>query len=126
MNEDHYQNVISDKEAINLWKPVLEFTNSNEEQVLKYDLLTSDMMIRRSGSSIKAPQSQKDEARVFNSSETEITWRTVHFKKFKCQFDLYYLPFDQQTCYVKVKAKVHFWYVFVQISNYELNFLSIS
>ena len=106
LNEDHYQNVVTEKTATNIWKPLLVFDNSMPQQVLhsKYDPASSDMLVMRHGESKEAPLSQWNEAKVYNSSETEILWRTVHLLKFTCQFHLHYFPFDHQTCFVQVRS----------------------
>ena len=106
LNEDHYQNVIPEYKATKLWKPMLEFKNSNEGQILTYHSSSSDMLVVRNGVGKVAPPSQWDEGRLFNSSETEILWRSAHLMKFKCHLDLYFFPFDYQTCHVKVRLVV--------------------
>ena len=105
LNYDYYQNVIPEDQASKLWKPILLFKNSNEGQILEFDPATSDIMMKRNSASFESPLSQKAEARVYQSNETELRWSSVQFKKFKCKFDLYYLPFDHQTCYVQVQPR---------------------
>ena len=90
--------------ANKIWKPKLIFKNSYESQVLNYYPMSSDLLLLRNGNSTKAPLSQVDEARVYNSNETQIWWRSRHLKSFKCHFDLYYIPFDNQICTVQVRA----------------------
>merc|ERR1711974_567455 len=63
------------------------------------------MFLRRNQTSMKvAPLDQAFDAKVYESNETEIIWMSTHLLKFKCQFDLYYLPFDNQTCYVELEV----------------------
>ena len=102
LDVDAYENVIPEEVAAKLWLPTLYFQNSNEGQILNYDS-SSQIMAVRSGSSKKAPFSQLNEGKVYNASETQLKWMSVQLRKFKCTFDLYYLPFDNQTCKVKVR-----------------------
>ena len=103
LDEDAYENVVPEMVAAQLWLPALYFKNSIEEQILNYDS-SSEILIWRNGHSKKAPLSQLNEAQVYNSSETLLKWTKFNqFKKFKCNFDLYYLPFDNQTCLVEVR-----------------------
>ena len=102
MDEDVFENVVPETVAAKLWLPTLYFKNSIKGQILSYDS-SSQIMIFRNGYSRKAPLSQLNEAKVYNSSETQLKWTSHQFKKFKCKFDLYYLPFDNQTCVVEVR-----------------------
>ena len=102
LDEDHYQNILSEKEISQIWTPILVFENSYEGQLLKFDPSTSEIMVKANGDPIEAPISQLAEGKVSNASETDLRWLSFHIKKFKCAFDLYYLPFDLQTCYVEV------------------------
>ena len=102
LDEDAYENVVPEMVAAQLWLPTLYFKNSIEGQILNYDS-SSEIMIFRNGDSKQAPLSQLNEAKVYNSSETQLKWTKFNqFKKFKCKFNLYYLPFDDQTCLVEV------------------------
>ena len=101
--QHRYQNKIPDELATKLWKPMIVFENSKEGKVLKFDQSSSDMFLYREGESKDAPLKQWDEARIYPSNETKIAWRSENLLKFKCAFDLHYLPFDTQTCYVKVR-----------------------
>ena len=83
---------------------MIVFENSKEGKVLKFDQSSSDMFLYREGESKDAPLKQWDEARIYPSNETKIAWRSENLLKFKCAFDLHYLPFDTQTCYVKVRV----------------------
>ena len=84
---------------------MLIFDNSIPQHILKYDPSSSDVLIVRNGDSQPATLSQWDEAREYNSKETEIMWKTVHLLKFSCLFDLYYFPFDQQKCFAHVSRR---------------------
>ena len=102
LDETYYHNKLSENEASKLWTPVIQLKNNQEGKVLKFDS-SSEMFLRRNQTSIKvAPLDQAFDAKVYESNETEIIWMSTHLLKFKCQFDLYYLPFDNQTCYVEV------------------------
>ena len=101
-----YKNEIPHDIALEIWKPELVFRNHKEEdsgkQMLAYNAVTSALMIKKKDNGKESPFSQLDEARIYNSSETEIMMRSFHYLKFTCEFDLQYFPFDQQTCFVKV------------------------
>ena len=82
LNEDQFQNLLSDDIASKIWKPRIVFKNrTKEEQRLEYESVTSDITLIRNGISKEAPLSQPDEARVFNSSQTEIHWWSVSSKE---------------------------------------------
>ena len=108
LDKDHYLNILSEKEISQIWTPTLVFENSNEGQLLKFDPSTSEIMVKANGRSKEAPISQLAEGKVSNASETDLRWLSFHIKKFKCEFDLYYLPFDLQTCKVKVRNNTHY------------------
>ena len=116
LDEDAYENVVPEMKAAKLWLPTLYFKNSIEGQILNYDS-SSQIMAVRSGSSKKAPFSQLNEGKLYNESETQLKWTSHQFKKFKCTFDLYYLPFDNQRCKVKVR-------IFTKTCNLRTNTLS--
>ena len=106
LKESHFQNEVSAKNIENLWKPRLKYVNSQskktEKQILQYSSLSSAIMLSREGPFTEAPLSQWDEARVYNSSTTEILWRSLHFMSFACDFEMFYFPFDLQICFIKV------------------------
>ena len=105
LNKQKYQNTIPAKQAHQLWKPMLRFENGlDNESILKYDPLSSSLMLKRNGGWKEASLDQFDEAEIFNSNETEFLMRTAHSLKFKCHFDLYFFPFDQQICFVQVMS----------------------
>ena len=106
LKRETYLNGITGDTATKLWKPVLIFENHNEKdkemQLLKYDHHRSIMMLKTKGLGEEAPLSKIYEATLFNSNETDIIWRSRYFVKLKCNFKLYFFPFDNQTCYLKV------------------------
>ena len=106
LRETTFQNEVSAKKIENLWKPRLKYVNSQsketEKQILQYNQLSSAIMLSRKGPFTAAPLSQWDEARVYNSSETDLWVVSSHYLDFKCQFDLTYFPFDNQKCYITV------------------------
>ena len=109
LHEDFYQNKLTKQKEIQLWKPLVDFKNAVE--MVKLRFTTSDIFLKPNGScwkncdleaSKEAPMQEFHEAQVYHSNDIEIIWVTSHLMKFKCDFDLYYLPFDHQTCYVDV------------------------
>ena len=109
----HFKNSIRENVALKLWKPALLFENhrerDNEKQVLKYSPLPSIMMLVKNGHGKEAPISQIYETKLYSPNETELLWRSRHYMRFKCDFNLFYFPFDHQTCYVRVgKGYVQF------------------
>lgn len=107
LNEDHFQNIVSKEVAAEVWKPVLILENYIGDKVggqrLEYSPKLSDMMLVRNGEGVRAGLSLLHEAKVYNSSKTEILLKTNQFLQFECQMDLLYFPFDNQKCHVKVK-----------------------
>ena len=107
LNEDHFQNIVSKEVAAELWKPVLILENYIGDKVggqrLEYSPIFSDMMLVRNGEGVSAGLSILHEAKVYNSSKTEILLKSHQFLRFECQMDLLFFPFDDQKCHVKVK-----------------------
>ena len=96
-----YLNIVPSELSSKLWKPTLAFVNNNEGQIVKY---SKSVMMLTGGAQAQEPSfNQRNEAKVYNSNETEILMMSSHFLKFKCDYDLQYIPFDHQTCYVEVK-----------------------
>ena len=103
LKSNTYMNIVPSELSSKLWKPTLAFVNNNEGQIVKYSKSTSVMMLV-GGVHVQEPSfNQQNEAKVYNSNETKILMMSSHFLKFKCDYDLQYIPFDHQTCYVKVK-----------------------
>ena len=106
LKNELYRNEIKEEVAQELWKPALIFENHNERendrQLLKYSPRPSILMLERKGLGADAPLSKAYEAKLYSSNETYIIWRSRNLVKLKCFFDLYYFPFDLQTCRVKV------------------------
>ena len=69
--------------------------------------MTSDLLIKKNDDGKESPFNQLNEARIYNSSGTEIIMRSFHYLKFTCDFDLQYFPFDHQTCEVKVSSELY-------------------
>ena len=72
---------------------------------MRYQSESSFLMLTKNGHWKEAPLHQMDEARIFNPNETDILMQTVHLLKFKCSFDMYFFPFDHQTCFVTVSVE---------------------
>ena len=104
LDEYLWKNKVSNDKAARLWTPLIVFKNNMEGKILAFDPSKSNLFIDRLGprTNYKTPLSQFHEAKLYSSNETAIYWRSEHLLKFKCQFDLFYLPFDTQTCFVEV------------------------
>ena len=106
LRKNHFVNEVSEDTIKKLWKPRLKFVNSQSQhvkkQILQYHPLSSAIMLSREGPSNEAPLSQWDEARIYNSSISKILWRSLHFMSFTCDFVMFYFPFDNQKCSIKV------------------------
>ena len=93
LRESRFKNELSEEKIKKLWKPRLEFVNSQSKhttrQILQYHPLSSTLMLNRHGPSSEAPLSQWDEARVYSSNTTKILWKSVHFMSFTCDFSLF-------------------------------------
>ena len=108
LKKDFFQNKLSDDMAAKIWIPQPIFANNHDRVAIQYIPSSSDIFLVRNGSSIEAPFSQIDEAKVYHPKETKIILRTMHHMKFKCRFNLAYFPFDYQTCYAVVcYKKIH-------------------
>ena len=102
LNQNSFWNAIPSDLSKKLWTPTLIFENNNEREVLTFNKISTVMMLVRNGRAAEASLDQIDEARVYMPNETDIVLKTLHFLKFKCNFDLEYIPFDHQTCSVKL------------------------
>ena len=100
--EDYYHNRLSKVEAAKLWTPTIILKNSIEGKNLQFDPSTTNLFLKKEGESSEVSLNQAYEAKMYAANETNIIWRSGQLLKFKCQFDLFYLPFDNQTCFVKV------------------------
>ena len=98
----HIHNVLPEEKANKLWKPLIVFQNNDESRVLQFDPSSDGIFVNKTGKSTETKLNDLKEAKIFNPHETEVVWRGVHLLRFKCHFDLYYLPFDTQTCFVEV------------------------
>ena len=108
LDTDCFENIVPFEMADKIWKPKLIFSNHNERdterQVLEYNPLSSTLMICRNGNGTKAGISELHEARVYTSNEAVFWLRTSHYTKFNCKFNLYYFPFDRQSCFVQLSV----------------------
>ena len=105
VDEEYWKNKVTEEKAKKLWTPLIVFKNNMEGKILTFDPSSSDLFLSRQGSrrnNATTPLSQFHEAKVYSPNETAIYWRSEHLLKFKCQFDMFYLPFDTQTCLVEV------------------------
>ena len=102
LNSNPFLNVVPKDLTKDLWTPLLVFENNKERHILTFDERSSVIMLVGNGLAKQISFYQPDEARVYNSNETDIVGRTQHFMKFHCNFDLHYIPFDTQTCYLEV------------------------
>ena len=104
LNKVPYKNEIHEF-AEKIWKPQIVFENNLQRKILRYQSESSFLMLTKNGHWKEAPLHQMDEARIFNPNETDILMQTVHLLKFKCSFDMYFFPFDHQTCFVTVSVE---------------------
>ena len=102
LKDVYRKNVVLEYMVNDLWKPILVFANNNQQKIIEFGPSSCVMMIQRNGDSTEVGLSQLDEARVYNSSETDLWVVSSHYLDFKCQFDLTYFPFDNQKCYITV------------------------
>ena len=106
LRANRFQNEVPGDLAAQIWTPAFNFDNhyerENEKQVIKFDPLPSLIMLEKDGPGKASTLSERYEGRMYTSNETRIVWRSRHFVKFKCDFKLYFFPFDHSTCYVKV------------------------
>ena len=101
LDNEYYLNRMAVKDAERLWKPSIVFKNSNENQMLEFNP-SSGFFVEKDGEGKEAPLGQMFEGMNYPPKQTAIIWKSVHLLKFRCHFDLFYLPFDNQTCYVEV------------------------
>ena len=104
LDEDYYRNRLSKENAARLWTPTIILKNSLEGKNLQFDPSNTNLFLGRLGNSSQAPLNQAYEAKMYSANETNIIWRSGHLLKFKCQFDLFYLPLDNQTCFIQVSS----------------------
>ena len=102
LNEDPFKNVVPTPMVQKMWKPPIRFENTQKRPLLEFDPSFSTVTLSRKGIGEAAPHSHLHEARIYNSSETEILAVTFQFLKLICNFDLMYFPFDQHECPLRV------------------------
>ena len=104
LDENHWKNKVSNDMAAKLWTPWIVFKNNIDGKILAFDPSSPSLFLKRLSSrkNLETPLSRFHEAQLYSSNETAIYWRSEHLLKFKCRFDLFYLPFDTQTCFVEV------------------------
>ena len=114
LRDSYKDNILSDTEAEELWKPKLILTNSLQRIELKYVSSTeatipraSSMSFERKGPYHETPLSHSHEGRVYESELIEIWLSTHHLLKFDCQFTLTYFPFDEQICHIKASTSYY-------------------
>ena len=102
--ENLWKNEVSNDKAARLWTPLIVFKNNIDGKILAFDPSSPSLFLKRLSSrkNLETPLSRFHEAQLYSSNETAIYWRSEHLLKFRCQFDLFYLPFDTQTCFVEV------------------------
>ena len=106
LDNEYYLNKIAVEDAERLWKPSIIFKNSNENQMLEFNP-ASGFFVEKDGDGKEAPLGQMFEEMNYPPKQTAIIWKSVHLLKFRCHFDLFYLPFDNQTCYVEVSFSAY-------------------
>ena len=104
LDEDYFRNRLSKENAARLWTPTVILKNSMEGKNLQFDPSHTNLFLDRHGNSSQAPLNQAYEAKMYSANKTSIIWRSGHLLKFKCQFDLFYLPLDNQTCFIQVSS----------------------
>ena len=102
LNDDPFKNVVPTPMVQKMWKPPIRFENTQERPLLEFNPSFSNVILFRKGMGETAPPSQLKEARMYNSSETQILAITFHFLKLICNFDLMYFPFDRHECPLQV------------------------
>ena len=66
LKKDFFQNKLSDDMAAKIWIPQPIFANNHDRVAIQYIPSSSDIFLVRNGSSIEAPLSQIDEAKVYH------------------------------------------------------------
>ena len=82
LNKHQFWNAIPSNLANEIWKPHLVFENNDNRQILKYVESSSVLMLVRKGHASGTSLEQIDEAWVYQSNETELIWRSLHFHQF--------------------------------------------
>ena len=118
LKHSYTDNILSDTEAEELWKPKLILKNSLQRIQLQYVSSTeatipraSSISFKRKGPYHETLLSQSDEGRVYESEMIEIWLATHHLLKFDCQFTLTYFPFDKQICHIKASISYKCWQI---------------
>ena len=126
LDKEKFENEVSEDIALQLWTPPLLFANNDKRQYVKYVPSSSVMLLERNGTGKEAPLYQMAEAKVYDSKHTKIWFRSNHYLKFKCQFDLKYFPFDHQICKVQVKLQRNAFHGILNLYHLQIYLLTIN
>jgi hypothetical protein len=84
-----------------LWLPTLIFSNSKDENYLKFDTLSS-VIVLRSGPSILSMPTEINEDEIYNGEINPFVYNRTYEMVLECNFELQNYPFDHQHCLINV------------------------
>ena len=94
-------NYIGADDLAKLWLPRLIFSNSENENYLKFDALTS-VIVQRIGSPKLNSPTNINEAEIYDGGSNPFVYNRSYEMTFECNFDLEKYPFDHQNCHINV------------------------
>lgn len=107
----NFKNLKSSKENVNhlssadmeiIWLPVLIFSNSIEETVLKFDKFCA-VIVQKMGQPVQNSQLEIYENEIFYGENNPFVYNRTYELQLACMFELQKYPFDYQHCFIDVR-----------------------
>ena len=67
-----------------------------KEAVQLEDGLKTTVVVSREGDFVRSGNDEVDEIEIFEGNENTLTMRQTYTKRFQCNYELHYYPFDKQ------------------------------
>ena len=103
LNQDHYLNMPSEQEEQIFWIPKFLFDNSEKILDISIDSKAKVLVKRTQNPTMSDPNIVRETA-FFSGAHNPIQLSRDFNEKFKCDFDLRYFPFDNQTGMILINA----------------------
>ena len=116
-NRAIYQNLKKDKnlnalvqdDIYSLWLPYVIYENTDMKEAVQLEegVTKTTMVVNRDqekGSDSDFSMDQVDEVAQFNGDANTLIMRQTYTKRFQCQYELHYYPFDKQVAFMSCHA----------------------
>ena len=96
LKTDQALNTLSDEELRSLWIPYIIFQNTDNNEAVELDGIRSTVFISRQSDFRRSGIEFADEMEIFSGASNKINIGQTYSKKFHCNYQLHYFPFDTQ------------------------------